>query len=316
MPDSCSSVDFNNVNTLRAILTNDKHTRIEGLCSEYLFMEDIGRSLDPIVSDYWISMNDYQYHLTKFVPDTKIRPSNNDFLIFAYFHAMNISVRIVYFDESKRTFFETFYKKDKCKKFTDPIVCEFNQLTELKGKLCEEERFNKALDFLLSRQTIKSVALKRIFANHIMSECSWDLDGFHITKDKQILLFEVKHKYPAGNHTFGINVGQAKMLKHLTDHNIKVIHTILLKPMDTERISAIDLVTDPCYKPVRWIHTLFDYKALTLVEKVAPSKTQFRGTKTIRYYEIKESLFKDLKILGEPYPFIREDIYRMAGIAG
>jgi len=312
MLSSCSDVDFNDIASLRSILTDDKHTRIEGLCSEHLFMEEIGSLLNPIVSDYWMSGNYHQYYLTRFVTDTQNRLTENDFSIFEKFRTMNIPVRIVYYDESRKIFLETFYKKDKHKKYTKPTECEFKPLQELKDGYCDEERFNKAFEFLLSRQNIKSVVLRRLFANHIMDNYSWDLDGFHITKNKQIILFEIKHKFPAANDTFGINVGQANMFRHLTKNNIKVIHTILLKPRESEDISAIDLVTDSRYRPTSWIYTLFDYSKLILVEKAAPEKTQLRGEKTIKYYEIKRDRFKNLKILGIPSTSIQEDIYRIA----
>ena len=57
-------IDLNNKNDLLKILSQDKYTRVEGLCSELVFMEDIVQNnLSPVTTDFWFTGENESYRV-------------------------------------------------------------------------------------------------------------------------------------------------------------------------------------------------------------------------------------------------------------
>lgn len=90
------------------------------------------------------------------------------------------------------------------------------------------------------------VVLPRIFINCAIQpyfRSVWNLDRIFIV-DKDVWLFEVKHKFPMDRSglSFGINDGEIKILDMLAGAGIRCLHTILVKPYWTKDVGSMYLL--------------------------------------------------------------------------
>ncbi|MFQ5637262.1 MAG: hypothetical protein ACE5IR_04630 [bacterium] len=303
-----ASIDLDNDQQLCAILRRDKHTRIEGICTEKLFERTL---VQPTFSDYstgwWFRRQQGNYRVIKFTHDIG-QIKSIDRLILDRFRKNGVRCFIVSFDEKEKDFYylETskcpggFQKKDwhklrsrfpKKRKAAPPIpkASERNQV-----------RLNQAIRMLASYRGLKSAALERVFANcWLASGTYWDVDCF-VFHENRILAFEVKQKYPTAKGTFGLNVGLAKLFAFLSQTGIQVFHIILTKPVKNDKIAAIDFYTKKPYRDKsNWIGLKFDRALLSKEKSFAPSKTSIFGANRLRYYHILPTSFHQIGKLGQ-----------------
>ncbi|QEH39952.1 hypothetical protein [Chitinophaga sp. XS-30] len=315
----CSNIDkidLNNPEDLKAILFQDKHTRIEGLCSEVAFMEDVVyANLSPFTSDFWFSGAGRGYHVRKILTDEAISLSNLDYTILDIFASMDscLATSIVYFNKTSRAFYQFEHKEKKrylkledygCK--LDPVAN--SALSNITGR--DETRIAKACAYLEKRGLLRDAAIKRLFANNWLREFAWDIDVFTVTDEGRITAIEVKQKYPTKRNTFGINDGQLALFDFLTKKGIPVIHVILRKPEDNPDLHAVDLLTIPEFiQKTQLLFMRFSRKGLVSAVQKAPQSTSIFGKRKVAYTHIPVRQFIFLKMLGVPVANVREKLF-------
>jgi hypothetical protein len=302
------TIDFDNPQHLREILRLDKHTRIEGLCSEITFLEDVVQgNLDPVTGDFWFVSAKGQtgYDLIRIVPDPK-KPFNDlDYRLLDGFtragHARSIS--IVWFDEANRQFRKFAHVRDR--RYHD-----LQGLGELVALHAPEdiapiedrntERIGKACDFLEQRGLLRDAAIKRIFANCCIGGAVWDIDAFTRTDSGKVVALEVKQKYPTRAKSFGLNDGQQRLFGFLTGIGMPVIHVVLRKPLEDINAHAIDLLTqDKWRSQTKWYVARFMPENLKAAVAPAPAYTHIYGQADMNYDHFPLDKFAELKTLGE-----------------
>jgi hypothetical protein len=138
-----------------------------------------------------------------------------------------------------------------------------------------------------------------LFANCWLGEAPvWDVD-FFVEHNDQLIAFEVKQKYPTRKGTFGLNVGEARLLTFLAELGIVPVHVILTKPVSDETVPAIDLYSQDRYKSLSlWIAARFSQTLLSSKLAQAPGKTSIYGAQRLNYYDMEVRHFHRLKPYG------------------
>lgn len=279
------SIDFNNDEELYRLFIYDKHTRVEGLCSETAFKKDILQNReDEIATGYWAKQSETGYEIYRLIAGPQSDLSQLDFVILDQLVELKprIPVFLIYFEEQEKTFYEVAYKKDTrdprsegTQKRISPCLktLKEQQLTD-----DEKRRRKKACDFLKERGLLKEAAISRIFAYCIIGAgIILDIDAFTITPSDSIGILELKHKFPSRGKQYGINKPQLDFFIYVSRYLISVIHIILTKPdygNETINLSAADLLTYPHkFKPSEWVYTLLDSHIWPATDKEAPAKT-------------------------------------------
>jgi len=314
---SLDQINFDSAEDCRKILLSDKHTRVEGLCSEAVFGEDIVEgNISTVAPDFWFSVDRRgKYDVLKIVTNYEKPLSELELRILDQLAVANKTgkVGIVHFDDSTNTFRAFGHVKGE----------SFGSLTGRgnvwplsgRGKMAEEEdrdeeRILKACDFLEERGMLKDAAIKRIFANCVLGrDAVWDVDVLTLVGNIVVAL-EVKHKYPTADGCFGVNIGQERFFEYLIGADIPVIHVILEKPVRRKDFSAIDLLTMPEYVgKARWRYLrLLPEKFLAAI-RMAPEATAIYGHTKLPFRAIPEKRFGILKGLGKKQNGIREKLF-------
>ena len=312
-------IDLRRPADCRKILLLDKHTRIEGLCSEAVFMEDIVEgNLSPVTEDFWFTRSGRtaKYEIIKVVTSYDKPLSELDYLILDKLATAEgiLKTGIVHFDESTNTF----------RVFRHLEGQRYDQLREMgnvwplsgKGMIAEdadrnEERTIKACDFLAERGLLKEAAIKRIFANCILDRAAlWDVDAFTLA-GQTVVALEVKHKYPTNNEKFGVNVGQEDLFGFLIGTEMAVIHIILEKPVHRPAFPAIDLLTKEEYiEKAVWRFIRLVPENLSGAVSRAPASTSIYGHMELSYRGIPVEKFAVLKGLREKGVDVRGRLLR------
>jgi hypothetical protein len=330
--DPCQAVaklDLNDPAELKKILRRDKHTRIEGICTEALFVRELlSESFPHFSTGWWFLRKDNQFRVMKILPAAETL-SNLDFDLLAFFSVKaNIPTFILSFDEQAKNFYSLKFE------FTSKEDLEKNG--SIRKKLLEPrqpsaplpkpaerqpQRLEQAVNLLESLGLLKRAAVERLFANcWLASGTYWDIDAFAL-HEGQFLAFEVKQKYPTASGTFGLNKGLSRLFEFLSAAGIKVIHLILTKPISDYRTSAIDLYTQEKYKNLSlWIATIFNKDMLSSSLASAPARTSIYGAQKLDFYHIQPQHFSKVKLLGAESPaalrqFVTGHTPRLAGLS-
>ena len=298
-----NQLDFQNENDIRLILKQDKHTRIEGLCSEAAFMEDVVQgNLSPVTGDFWFTKTHNSYEVTRVVTDPTINLTELDYRILDGF-VSKVNVSIVWFNEQSREFIRVPHVK--LMRYNDikkvGTVMPPKEQTEMpNASERDERRLNQACDYLTTKGLLKQSAIKRLFANCWLSGPVWDIDAFTTMPTGQIIALEVKQKYPTAKGTFGINDGQKMLFQFLLSLGMPVFHIVLQKPVNDINISAVDFLTKPEYtNQTVWLFTRFLTEKLKQAIQKAPSKTSIYGNSELSYSHIPVDRFTVLKQFGQ-----------------
>jgi len=319
-------MDFSRPEDCHQILLLDKHTRIEGLCSEVVFMEDIVEgNFSPVTNEFWFSLNSDtaydappKYDIRKIITSYDKGLTELDYRILDGFarEKFGLQVSIVHFDPSTnavREFRHTSGKRyERVDQRGDYLPFHGDMpIAPIKDR--NPERIYKAADFLETRGLLKDAAIKRLLANCYLPGYAWDIDVFTITASGQVVAMEVKQKYTTRANTFGVNTGQKQLFGFLTALGMPVIHIILQKPVNNPTVHAIDLLTIPKYRDVtEWLYTRLVPKKLWKAVDAAPAATSITGQHPVEYEHINFSQFSRLKMLGDTATDIKSKL--LAGI--
>lgn len=162
-------------------------------------------------------------------------------------------------------------------------------------------------------RVVDDVILPRVFKNYIIQpffRSGWDLDRIFRYQEK-LWEFELKHKYPIDNYdyfekngitenryclSFGINEGQANLIKLLAQQNLNTLHLILVKPRwSDEEAPGYLFIDEEARKKTLVIGTVLTLERINEIlqgqRKKAPSKTSYNGSNETWYYRIPRNFF-------------------------
>ena len=302
--------DLHSDDDLKEILFRDKHARIEGICTEVFFEEELLTKAGIDYSkNWWIVKHENKIIVIKFL--VNINDINQlDISILDYFKkTKGFEPYILTFNETVKTFYykefddeknieslKNLFEKNK-KEY--PVKDKFPQIPE-KGSR-NIKRFNHAISFLQEKNLLKSSALERIFANcYLKSSYLWDIDAFAFIDD-MLHAFEVKQKYPTADGYFGLNTGLTNLFNEMIINNILVNHIILTKPVWDQSFPALIQYTNKKYSDSAiWIGTRF--KKDTANEKqsgLAPDSTSIYTSSKLKYFKIEIDKFYKIKAVNE-----------------
>jgi hypothetical protein len=306
MTDPCQnllSIDFSNDEDLKNILLRDKHTRIEGLCTEMFFYEQILKNnFRETSSGWWFGLKNNTYTVTK-IASSLLNLKNIDFELLELFSKVNTAVFIIVFSESDKDFFYLKYqhgKKESILKEWEIGKKRYPKNNQQASIPPEEQRnphrLNQAIQFLQEQNAIKKCAIERMFANCWLGNAFfWDID-FIIKYKNQLIAFEVKQKFPTAKGTWGLNTGLKNLFNFLNTLAINVIHVILVKPVNNASIPALDLYMSEKYrKDAKWIATSFKNLQLDKAKSRAPNYTSIHSNASLSYYHLNDSDFVCIK---------------------
>jgi hypothetical protein len=304
-----ADLDFRDHESLAAILRRDKHTRIEGICTEHVFLRQLINTTFPEYSvGWWFTRKHGTYRIIKFCKDVG-DVDLTDLKILNFFKDKGLSTFVVAFDHQSHSFYYIDYT-------LLPPTSQLDQWYRARVLFPREgrkppptpkpsernaARLDQAIGLLRSLGVLQSAALERVFANcWLPGRDYWDIDCFVLHEDR-IMAFEVKQKYPTAKNTFGLNVGLAKLFAFLTNLGMEVFHVILTKPTRDYRIPAIDLYTKERHKSkLDWLGIKFSSEILTRKSAVAPKKTSIFGSGRLRYYHLQPREFHFIKNFKDP----------------
>lgn len=180
-PCSClGRLDLSNERDLELILKRDKHGRLEGLCAEALFLEQLVLPSFPEVSlGWWVSRTNGIYRVARFITQSAAE-SGLDRKIYRHLLRNNVSVVRISFDESTLIcsrenaaltpsgdiLFQN--RKPQSPTKTPPSISGERDAT----------RIEKAINFLRGRKLLRAAAIQRLLANcFIHAASAWDIDA-------------------------------------------------------------------------------------------------------------------------------------------
>ena len=306
MEDPCTIIDkinFNNEEDLKKILVRDKHTRIEGLFTEFFFFEQILKNnFQEISSGWWFGLKNQQYYISKLTLSVNDL-TTVDFELLEHFSSHTRNVFIVEFCEAEKNFYYGKFEKGASEKIKQDWI-KLKRLyprNEKSSSIPPERernpaRLKQAMKYLNKYGVLKKCAIERLFANCWLADAFyWDIDFFVKHKNK-FIAFEIKQKSPTSDGKWGLNIGLGKLLKYLNTVDIEVIHVILKKPVKDNNISAIDLYTLEKYKKnAKWVAAKFSDSFLNGESSIAPEYTSIHGSTELTFYKLSQELFTVIK---------------------
>jgi len=328
-PCSCiDEIDFDNINDLKKILSRDKHTRIEGICVEGVFIDDLVKeSFDEFSTGWWFPTKNWEYRVVKILFDWN-ELSDLDKEILLFFKSKKIPTFLVSFDQNENVF---YYIKIEENTLID-LESNWNEKKKIyprsdttpplpQKRYRDKNRLDKSIKILESLNILKRSSIERILANcWIRAKGLWDIDTF-IKMNGEIIGLEVKQKYPTRSGTFGLNKGLSKLFKFLTGIGIRVVHIILTKPKSDKAIPATDFYTLQQYEGKSlWIGTNFSDEILSSGSSSAPTETSIFTNTRLKFHHIQPGSFTKLKIFGEKKPkvlkkFLNGELEKLNGLS-
>jgi len=317
-PCTClGEIDFDNENELSKILKRDKHTRIEGICTENVFYKElVSKSYKKTTSSIWFNRKNNTYNCIKVVDNIQ-NITDVDKYILSYFYKKNINTFVVVFNYIEKCFYYVkisqgiingdFIEYFRVNKKVYPLKLSPPPIPM--GKHRNESRLNLSIEYLKSFNMLKQSAIERVFANcYLSTGWYWDIDSFVIEKDK-IIGFEVKQKFPTNNGTFGLNLGLSKLFHFLLENGIEIYHIILTKPVWDISYPAIEMYTKENLKENSlWIGSKFSNELLSNNYSSAPSYTSIFTSARLKYFELQPSSFYKLKTFSESREIVLRDL--------
>ncbi|QUH21795.1 hypothetical protein [Alkaliphilus sp. B6464] len=309
------SLEINNKEKLKYLLSRDKHAILEGVCTEHLFQNDVlprKKWNNKISLGWWTTRQNNDYIFFKVSSEYV---TQNDISIFRHFIKNNMKCIYVKFENTgtykflevnsniylieKNNYIEQFLSFNE-------FIIKYN-LKEIRQPLLaandvrDTARQEKAIDFFDKNGLLEDTAIQRHFANFFLTVyygyAVWNIDGLLVDNDK-VLAYEIKFKYPTKSNTFGLNIGVAKLFEWLHNKDIKIYHAILLNPTNSEKVSVLDVLSNKSlYRETNWICYRINPTNLFNSSGIAPSKTQIEGRTDQKVVYIPVSNFKYLKNL-------------------
>jgi hypothetical protein len=310
-------INFSDHGHLVGLLSQDKHTRIEGLCSEAAFAADVlAGNFPTTTSDFWFTRAHNSWAVTRIVTDALQPLSPLDYRLLDGL-ATRIPVSIAWFSYAAASFYGFLHHAGN--RYPHGVEGMGHQLVPVPNPVIappdarDPIRLRKACAYLAGHGLLRASAVRRLFANCWLGRAVWDIDAFTITPTGKVVALEVKQKYPTARGTFGLNQGQEQLFRFLNSLGMPVIHVILAKPVSDSSIHATDLLTLPQYTAnTQWLYTRFVPSRLQQAIAAAPAYTSIFGTGQLSYSHIPRHHFTVLKPFGIPTPGIANTL--LAGI--
>jgi len=304
--------DLSNFAHQEKIIFRDKHTRIEGLCSEAVFVSDLlADAFTEFSSGWWFKPANGRYKILKLITALReITPL--DFKLLDFF-APHGEVFIVLFKTNCKQCEGIRYSsntRDNLAEYWTQNRRSFSRHFPIPRLPAKEQRnsgrLTQAVEFLNARGLLQQAAIASAFVScWLGNQIIFDVD-FFVECAGRIYAFEIKQKYPfrsGSRFYFGLNKGEAHLHKFLSKIGARSVHVILTKPVLTEKVPSIDLYTKSEYRDLTlWIATEHSEAITRGKQRLAPSKTSIYANTPMRYYEIPLSNFHLLKKFGERKP--------------
>lgn len=164
------------------------------------------------------------------------------------------------------------------------------------------------------------VILNRLLKNFAIQpffKYLWDLDRI-ISYKEQFWEIELKHKYPfrnnqSGELTFGINLGQARLVRDLANKGLNTLHLILVKPTWRKDVAPGYIFNQrDVYKHVLLIGMVINKEKIDGVLSgrvgTSDSSTSFTGTNTLNYLPMPAKDFYFLGTYEDPIETVSKNI--------
>ncbi len=324
MKDPCENfpqLNLSSAEALRDVLRRDKDTRLEGICIEHVFQNDLFPCDGPTlaISDGWWllrkprSIEDYclfkfsdgpltiiDLRVIKKLLELKIEC----YLIRVYIGTTNefrgIKLDINNIDKPAiLQSVDTYVPVSIIFSNIGAVTCS---APAMPNQGVTSARQNQAIELLVEFGQLRFAALQRLFANCFLSsyfQSVWDVDGF-IFNGNSLAVLEVKQKYPSASGTFGINVGVSKWMSWFHNRGVEVFHFILTKPIWDFRSPALDMISDPKYKANSlWLGSKINPSMFTGTASTSPTRTSIYTNYRLPYLNVPVTAFHLIKTLGK-----------------
>ncbi|MHC8319208.1 hypothetical protein ACYZT4_00550 [Pseudomonas sp. GB2N2] len=327
-------VDFENLTSNESLLTREKHQLLEGLVIEYVAeqffetpeLKNLINVLDVVTLITKGTSNDRSSMLGQYCSFIWKKDDSDieDFISILQNLALGCANTTYICKEEGMKFYAKkpssskwlplqSYLRNK-RAITDAKKIRFPQVDN--NSRNNERQLSSILGRLLpayNKRIIKEVILPRVFKNYIIQpffRSGWDLDRIFRYQGK-LWEFELKHKYPIDNYnffeeinstnnryclSFGINEGQANIIKLLAKQGLNTLHLILVKPRWSDQENPGYLFIDEeARKKTLVIGTILTLEKINAILggelKKAPSKTSYNGSNETNYYRIPRNFF-------------------------
>lgn len=306
--------DFSDKNTLLNIVKRDKHSFLEGACTEHIFYEDVFKSsiLKKLDNAYYgtgwwkvklKNSNEYiLFNVSINEPNAKdiyIGKLFNNHQVYYLYQDDNNEITIYNLSTNTKTSLAKFMSKNKMKLYNNFKADESS---------INLNRQEKAIYFLEKNNLLKEYAFQRFFVNFILGENTRELLNIDAIvlyeKDSNILtkVFEVKFKYPSRTGHFGLNRGFNNLFEMILEYNIPINHYILHNGTEDKNVSIINAISDDDIKSkCPWIYTNIDRSLLGNTFQIASNETIFNGLNKQEYSTIPKNKFTYIKTLEYEY---------------
>lgn len=312
---TCAKYDFDNKETLKEIAKRDKHSFIEGACTEHIFYEDLFKSriLEKLNNAYYSTgwwrvklRNNPEYVLLNASinkpndKDLHIGKLFNNHQVYYLFLDCDNEITVYHLNTNKNMSLDDFMSKNKLKFYND-----FEASLDTRNS----DRQENAIQFLEKNNLLKEYAFQRFFVNFILGKNISDLLNIDAIvlyeKDGQTLAkaIEIKFKYESKSGYFGLNKGFNGLFETILSYDIPVTHYILYNGTKDENVSIIDAISDDTIKSqCHWIYSNIEKDLLDKNFQTAPSKTRYDGGSSHQKYStIHKNKFKLIKELEYEY---------------
>lgn len=179
----------------------------------------------------------------------------------------------------------------------------------------------RVIQYFTDENILEKVKVERVFANHILSghlnTMPINLDNI-MFRNNSLIVIEIKFKYPSKQNTFGINIGQARVLNYLIQIGFKVFHYIAINPSYNESIGIFEIQHNSYLKE----NLFWYYKELLITDfqtnfSVAPSKTSIDGNSRQKFINLNASSFKIQLVQQQPLKVAHlENLYELPPCKG
>ena len=287
---------FEDNNNCEIQLYKDKQTLLEGYVVEQLFEEQYMKG-KKFTSGWWVVSRygkDYYFCLTDEPNEVdkrfeQILDSDNVWYV-------DTSVDYVFYNNGIRYSLEDFCISQGLKIYKPEAV----------AKSVNKKRQDLCIAYFKAMGMLRDIAINRYFANNFLT-CYFgkpvNIDYINIKSDNRLCVSEVKFKYPTADNHYGINTGEYRMLKSLSEKGIVIAHVILNKNVPSETYSIFDFLVSPDKK--YWKIAEIDMGE-TRSGSVAPEKTSEDASRKQGYVKIPAEEFKEERELEFDSKFFAE----------
>ncbi len=307
--DPCHGIDTLNLSVdgdCETILKRDKHARLEGLCAELLFYEELIRpSFTECSVGWWIAPHGNTYKVAHIIEEGHVISSLDEDIYRHFVRNHTRAVRLTF-----NAFRKSLLREQIALREMDDVLYSRRSgqqpHTDSPPKLSNSternvERANKAIAFLRDRGALRPSAIARLVANcFVHARALWDIDAI-VRYGDRLVAFEAKQKYPSRKGAMGINQGLSNVFRFLNSSGMQVVHVVLTKPVWDTETSAIDFMTADKYSDKSlWIASDSSNIGRRGRTTSAPARTSFDGSTKLMTDDIEITDFHHVGIQGRP----------------